>query len=374
MNCCIVIGPVKSGTTLLISLLDSHPELTLFPMEVKFFSHWFERLQSTVSGYKQLNEFFLNKSKIRFMAGKEEAKADIMNSGRIDFDSFDYDLFCKKMIGLEQKDELSRLSGDDLFRKYLIDIHAQVANVSGGECGELIVSKEGNHGLKHIDNIRNMFRDLKYVVVVRDPRDIYASLKTISKKKRDGVYAPSFKDNISPCQFVYGNKKKNVSAFSNLFDMKNSACDRYFVRYEDLVSNPSTVMKGVANYLGVSYLSLLCNPSNFGNLWEGNASSTEHLDMISQQRIGKWRKELSNAEIRILEYFLGKYLEAGKYEFNFSKISRFRIAIDIAATQIRVIKSDWSQPLHTVFHICKSLILLMYGVYCCYFNKCQLGR
>ncbi|SVC62317.1 uncharacterized protein METZ01_LOCUS315171, partial [marine metagenome] len=29
---CFVIGPVKSGTTLLISLLDSHPELALFPM------------------------------------------------------------------------------------------------------------------------------------------------------------------------------------------------------------------------------------------------------------------------------------------------------------------------------------------------------
>ena len=55
------------------------------------------------------------------MASKEESKADIMNSGRIDFDSFDYDLFCEKMIGLEQNNELSGLSGDDLFRKYLID-------------------------------------------------------------------------------------------------------------------------------------------------------------------------------------------------------------------------------------------------------------
>ena len=90
LNYCIVIGPVKSGTTLLISLLDSHPELMLFPMEVKFFTHWFEYLRHAQGSYQDLNSFFLSKSKVRLMDRDGGRHADIMNSGRIDFSNFNF--------------------------------------------------------------------------------------------------------------------------------------------------------------------------------------------------------------------------------------------------------------------------------------------
>src|SRR3954471_22236594 len=34
---CFIAGPAKSGTTLLVALLDSHPELLVFPQETAYF-------------------------------------------------------------------------------------------------------------------------------------------------------------------------------------------------------------------------------------------------------------------------------------------------------------------------------------------------
>ena len=93
VNTCVVMGPVKSGTTLMISLMDSHKDLSLFPMEVKFLTHWFERLSYKQPTYTDLNEFFLEESKIRLMNNNLADRADIMNSGRIDFSGFNYDGF-----------------------------------------------------------------------------------------------------------------------------------------------------------------------------------------------------------------------------------------------------------------------------------------
>ena len=73
MKSCFVIGPVKSGTTLLISLLDSHPELALFPMEVKLFTHWIEKFADN----KTLK---LNKSKAAALALEKE-KANVSIKG-----------------------------------------------------------------------------------------------------------------------------------------------------------------------------------------------------------------------------------------------------------------------------------------------------
>ena len=90
MNSCFVIGPVKSGTTLLISLLDSHPELALFPMEVKILTHWIERFADDKTRYSHLNDFFLKSSKLKLMDESRTGTADIMNSGRIDFSGYLY--------------------------------------------------------------------------------------------------------------------------------------------------------------------------------------------------------------------------------------------------------------------------------------------
>ena len=46
--------------------------------------------------------------------------------------------------------------------------------------------KEGNHGAPYIEKIRRLFGNVRFIVVQRDPRDIFVSLKTIAEQKRQG--------------------------------------------------------------------------------------------------------------------------------------------------------------------------------------------
>ena len=119
---CVVIGPVKSGTTLMISLMDSHADLSLFPMEVKFLTHWFERLSVNQPTYTDLNEFFLGESKIRLMDHNLRNEADIMNSGRIDFFGFNYARFKDEMSQAASRAKTVEIRGTELFKKFILDI------------------------------------------------------------------------------------------------------------------------------------------------------------------------------------------------------------------------------------------------------------
>ena len=373
LNYCIVIGPVKSGTTLLISLLDSHPELMLFPMEVKFFTHWFEYLRHAQGSYRDLNSFFLSKSKVRLMDRDGGRHADIMNSGRIDFSNFNFDQFSEKMKVIENSNSVEALKVDALFRRYLYDIHSQMMLTLGRHETKTLVAKEGNHGARHLDEIRQLFPNLKTIIVVRDPRDIYVSLKTIARKVRGGITAPSFKDQITPCQFIYDNKGKNVSSFEKLFHWMNDKDYFHFVKYEELVSSSLDEMKRIAEFLDIKFSEQLTNPSNLGNKWRGNASSAEDLEVVTKKRTGKWQNELSDAEIRILEYFLEDYLRVGGYELSGRSLRKLRIAADIAATQLKAIPLRWEAPIRSIYRMCKNIVLLVSSIYCCFFCRDRLG-
>ena len=96
MTRAVVIGPGRTGTTLMISLLDNHPEITAIPLEVKFYEHYYNALSCT-SSYDITNDFFLNNSKLKLLNTDQNNMSDPMNSGRVDFSMVDFDKLKEKM-------------------------------------------------------------------------------------------------------------------------------------------------------------------------------------------------------------------------------------------------------------------------------------
>jgi len=45
-----VIGPIRTGTTLMITLLADHPQLSVIPLEVKFYEHYYNSLGEVTDG------------------------------------------------------------------------------------------------------------------------------------------------------------------------------------------------------------------------------------------------------------------------------------------------------------------------------------
>ena len=335
INLCAVIGPVKSGTTMMISLLDGHPSLAAFPLEVKFLTHWFESLSKTPQSYQSLNRFFISQSKIKLMSPDGVDNADIMNSGRIDFSGFDFSQFRKRMLELESRQDHGSCTQEELFHLYLQDIHQVLKQTVGSPSFQWIVSKEGNHGVQHIDTIDQQFPGTRYIVVVRDPRDVYASIKAIADKKVRGVAAPSFKEITSPARFILDNEGKNFTAFERCLNASRDKLSSYiFVKYEDIVRDPKTELNKVARFLNVPFDPCLLQPTNLQKPWGGNSSSLKSFSGLTASRSKKWDAELSFREIRVIEYFLSRYLESGHYEKVSGRAPRLQIALDTAVAEV----------------------------------------
>lgn len=357
MEVCCIIGPTKSGTTLLSSLLDSHPEVTIFPLEVKFFSHWLEQLRNKNPTYHDLNEFFLVKSKLKFLDISTRALVDIMNSGRVDFQGFDFERFRSSMLDREESNV--ELGLDSLFKTYLQDIHVALSTQLGQiRKPTILVSKEGNHGLPHIEAIKSLFTSCRFIVVVRDPRDIYASLKAIAKKKRAGVSSPTFKAHITPVRYVFENSGKNVLAYTNLFEELNDAHKYHFVRYEDLVTNVYTEMERIASFLGITVDDSLCSPTTFGNPWGGNASSMDNLLEVSPLRKNKWGTELTLEETKILDFFFWNYLGYAEYKRPVVRPARTTIAKEIITHNSNSWRVNWLDAVKPMWRCGKNVFLM----------------
>ena len=374
MKSCFVIGPVKSGTTLLISLLDSHPELALFPMEVKIFTHWIERFADSKTSYSDLNNFFFKTSKIKLMNESLKGAPDIMNSGRIDFSGFDFKTFEKIQKENSLIPENYNLTGPNLIQKYILDLHRSLSKVLGVAEPKVFVSKEGNHGANYIKEILELFPQAKFLVMVRDPRDIFVSFKVIAEKKRQGVHSPTFKDNVSVCRFVDGNKGKNIASHTELYSEYERNEKFHFVKYEDLVQNTVEEMTKIVQFLQINNLPSLQYPSNFGNRWGGNSSSMGEFKGIESSRLKKWTQELSNSEIRIIEYFLEEYLTQAKYLVEHGSRNKLRILADIICTEARSIRTSFIVSVRGVYYAGKHLFVTMKAVYSCLFDVKYLGK
>jgi len=337
-NCC-VIGPVKSGTTLMISLLDAHPQLSLFPLEVKFFTHWFESLSSSQIQFNDLSTFFLDKSKIRLMDHQLSDEKDLMNSGRIDFSGFDFARFREFVESRLDDHQLDAQVGDNRFVTFYREIHAALNEIVFKPRAKWIVSKEGNHGAKHIEHIREVFPKTKFIVLCRDPRDIFASFKAISRRKVEGLHSPTFGVYVSPSSYVYDNKQKNIAAYEDVYSKYREDEDFLFVKYERLVRDVEEEMRRVVDFLEIDFENVLVRPTNLGNLWGGNASELMTFSKVRSERVGKWQSVLKRSEIQVLERFLGRYLLQCNYPRHQKRQRKtWQVVLSVLATEANALR------------------------------------
>jgi len=328
MNGIFVIGPAKSATTLMIALLDNHPNLSVMPLEIKFYEHFTNSLSSG-SNYEDINRFFFEESKIKHMNPIYYASVDKMNSGRTDFKNVDFDLFRSLMDrNVQNYKENSNGFLGDIRANYLVDLNkAYVASLGRDEKDiNSFAVKEGNHGLPYIDMIINDFPKAKFIVMVRDPRDMYASFKITQEAVRSGGSFPSFySPELSLLPWLLGNVEKSCAAYMRYFaDASNS--DRFhFVRYEDVVGNTQDVMHGVSDFVDVAFNASLLDPTTAGRLWGGNSSNEKKFTDISSSRVQKWKKILDKREVLILEYYLKGYMDKYGYVSENNKISPWNV-------------------------------------------------
>ncbi len=276
-----ILGRPRSGTTLLRTLLDVHPNITI-PLEN--------------SGLIHLH--FKYRKVIRWDSNKlEELFTDFKNLNFIE----NWNLDWKSVETIFNDASHMHLSFHEIIRVYYYHYQSEFVKEEIGCLGDKsplnsLYSKELYH----------LFPGARYIHLVRDYR---ANLASMSKHD---VFSPS--STAILMQWLKSVNQINTLAL---------AYPQQFLllRYEDLVSNPEYSYKKICTFLNVKYIPKILDPdyrknavnniynSTFLDQWQPDLSGK-----ISTSNIEKWRSELDAGAVRKADYIAGKTGQLFQYE------------------------------------------------------------
>jgi len=271
-----VCGHPKSGTTLLRSLLDSHPQLLVYPDETFFFRGFLPETR-TLSNDEKLSlaqryllHFFTNQDGLEFTGYAET---------------------CRTTQQIIEK-EGYRHDGDWLSSAILAfgQVNQQINNRT------LYWVEKTPFNEHYAGMIYKWWPEARCIHVLRDPRDNYATYH----RKHHGLTVEEF--SWSWC----------ASLKAGLENQKRFSPQAYWIlRYEDLVQKPEATIQEIIAFLGIQDDENLRMPTTMGKLWEGNSQFGDKFAGISAKPLDRWKKELSPDEVNMIETVcsggMGKY-------------------------------------------------------------------
>lgn len=264
-----IAGADRSGTTLMYALLASHPELSM----VRRTNMWryfhlrygdlgdprnLDRCLDAMTGYRRMRHLDPDEARIR----REFAEGD-PTYGR---------LFA-------------------LFHEH----HAELA-------GKTRWGDKSLHTEHYADRVLREYPAARIVQMVRDPRDRYASVRRRHGQELSRVGAATGRW-LSSTRAGRRNQLRHPDRAR-------------FVRYEDLVADPATTMRGVCEFLGLEYdpemLAMRGAPDHRDT---GGNSSFGDVDVtsISTRAVGRYREVLSPSELTYIQVVARRDLEAMGY-------------------------------------------------------------
>ena len=273
-----VVGHRKSGTSLLLNLLDGHPQLAVLASESGYFTDFLPR-HSRLDRAAQLDELhaqwihrLVNPAGFPpfWTLGRPwEAAAD------------PYERFTRLLYGLAdrhpERDLLGLVAGAFAGALDLREARFWVEKTPGHE--------------HHVDRILAAYPRARVVHVLRDPRAIAAALTRLDAASG---YEPDLLGVSAGVRASFEAAGANTRRLGE---------ERYLVvRYEDLVSDPEAVMRRVAVFVGIDFAEALLTPTVGGAAATANSAWAERRvrGEIESSRLDKWREELDEPAVRVV--------------------------------------------------------------------------
>jgi len=272
-----ILGCPRSGTTLLQSSLNAHPNI-IAPPESQFINLFYPRFgkikhmnADSISEFVNTlfceplfsNLWLLNKAQI------EEKLASVA-------EYLDYPLLCK-MLFYQMRENKEKVL--------------------------LICDKNPRYSL-FAKKLLKIFPEARFIHIIRDPRDnVNSNIKRLNKKNTFFLARQWLGFNIC------------------IENMKRRFPNKFFtIIYEDMVRNPENTFIPLCEYLAVPYNDAMLNhqfPERL-QMYEGQKAykraKTAHqnlLQPINTSNIGKWKNEMSEPDRTITEIITAKF--ANKY-------------------------------------------------------------
>ncbi|MFC3150302.1 sulfotransferase family protein [Litoribrevibacter euphylliae] len=291
-------GHRKSGTTMLLNLLNGHSNLLTYPEDLCLLYGYYPKHIESISNELELKDR-LDSVVFRMLEKKVDKRGYK--------DKFSVEEFSKRFYANASNLDYRNIKAilDTLFYSY--------EEYMGGLDQKFSVWKETSIEI-YANQLFSMYPNAKFLHLIRDPRDNFAAIKS-------GV--ASYYSNLG--------ETENSSLASVLhrveigfklarINIEKYGCDRYkVVRFEDLVKNPVNVLNGICEFLGIEYSDVLLKPTSFGVSQAGNSHGGEKMFSISDRNVGRWKERITEDEQKVIEFFLEQEMKNWDYPIEFTE-------------------------------------------------------
>jgi hypothetical protein len=276
-----ILGRPRSGTTLLRTLLDVHPQVNI-PLENSGMIHLYFK-------YRRVRNWDVNACM--------ELRQDFKNLNFIESWNLDW----ASMDAVFEKAAGARLSFPEVIKVFYFHYQSEFLK-EGFRC---LGDKSPLNSL-YSRELSRAFPEATYIHLIRDYR---ANLASMSKHD---IFSPSRTG-------ILMQWKKSAEQIRKLAGLHP---EKYLqIRYEDLVMDPVNTYEKVCDFLQLSFSAELLDPeyrkkairkiynTPFLNQWHPNLSGR-----ITGSHIHKWESELDAHTVQQADYVAGKTGQGYKYE------------------------------------------------------------
>lgn len=255
-----IVGCGRSGTSLLRSMLNSHPDVSVPPEALSLIDF----LRADRVPARRLRRQFLRDHELR------EWELRLAEPDLADCHS----------------------AAEMIYRVHRIYCEARGASRWGHKTPRFV---------RHLDLLGTHFPDAKFIHIVRDPRAVARSFTRSPVHQSNPLYAAM-------------RWRRDVSAGRAFIRAHPDACLE--VRYEALVRDPAATLRAVCDFLELRYEPEMLRYPESAAAEIGRYHSTSHARLAAlpdASRIDAWRDEVDDRSVRVIESIAGEIMDSYGY-------------------------------------------------------------
>ncbi len=275
-----ILGRPRTGTTLLRALFDAHPNVQI-PWECQFMLN----LQSRYGKITEWSEEIL-----------EDFYADLLTQWQ--FSSWNID-------HAKLQRDLKGCKGITTYAHICTVVYLNYISFYSKKEVRLIGDK--NHGYTiYTHRLKKLFPDARFIYILRDYRDNYESVRNVDFE------LPIVSLVVYKWKYFYKKALKASKRYPESF---------YFIRYEDLVTDPEVHFGKLCEFLDIPYVQEVFEfykkKEEAERKYPADILEKHHKSLfnpVNTSRIGRWERSLSKRQVRIADQVAGKYASLAGYD------------------------------------------------------------
>lgn len=281
-NVLLVGGHRKSGTTMLHSLFDGHPQLYVPPHDLNFlyayYPLWAEGSYSPSEQEKRLRRVTVEDWKPIY------ERYGLAETGR-----------WKNLLQCFE-DRLPEVDLSDIGA--VLNFVVGCIQAGAPDHADWLVVKETSTEM-YAPWILTNRTNWKFLHLFRDPRDNYAAIRAGQER----YYQPMGNDEIDTLSSTIVRFK--LGTYWHSRNYRTFGPERYRrVLFENIVHNTEGQMREIADWLSITWADSLCVPTKAGEPFAGNSHEGRQFRGVSSANVGQWRSRIDEAEARTIEFLL----------------------------------------------------------------------